>query len=419
MTFRNFTRAEEVRLEAQRCGGCKQECMSACPVGINIPKVMELLKDGYFDEAGKLVTEQNPFASACGRFCHAPCQKQCPKSINIKAIERFLGDTYKADLEKGKKNKKTIAIVGSGIAGLTCAEALVKKGYEVSVYDAHARAGGAHEHIVSEQGFPSKIRAKGVQRVLEHVQFHPNSIIGAMPRLERIHKDNDAVILATGANNPMQLHIQGEDLLNIITPSEYIRGAYSGGKARTVVIGGGPVALDLARTATKKGDTVTVVDRRTIQDLPTDPHILSAAQEEGVRFMLLTQPVRFVGDKKVSGIECTQMMVTQSEFDDSWITVPIEDSKFVIECDRVIVAIGFEPNPSMGNRYPMLRTVGKNRIWVDERHMTTIPRVFAAGEVVLGSSSPSLTIAHARKVAESVDAFVQNPPKVDLKEEKE
>jgi glutamate synthase (NADPH/NADH) small chain len=126
--------------------------------------------------------------------------------------------------------------------------------------------------------------------------------------------------------------------------------------------------------------------------------------------MLMTQPISVLGEKKVEGLRCTQMMVTQSDFDDSWITVPIEDSHFTIECDRVIVAIGFDPNPSMMNTCNELRCVGKGRIWTDENHMTTLPGVFATGEVVLGSSSPDKTIAHARKVVDAIDALLNAPP---------
>ena len=145
-------------------------------------------------------------------------------------------------------------------------------------------------------------------------------------------------------------------------------------------------------------------------ELEVDAADLSKAQEEGVQFMLMTQPIRVLGEKKVTGLECTQMMVTQSEFDDSWITVPIEDSQFAVECDRVIVAIGFDPNPSMMHTCAELRCVGKGRIWTDENHMTTLPGVFAAGEVVLGSSSPDKTIAHARKVVDVIDGLLNAPP---------
>ncbi|MFQ5621121.1 MAG: FAD-dependent oxidoreductase [Candidatus Nanoarchaeia archaeon] len=405
--FRDVTRPEEVRLEAQRCGGCNQECMT-CNVGIEIPKLMDLLKDGYFEEAGKLLAEQNPFASTCGRICAAPCQTKCPQNINIKAIEKFLGDQYVAEVQKGKKNKRKVAIVGAGTAGLTVSEEFLKKGYEVSVYEATPTPGGFVQHFVSEQRFPSKIKKRNVDRVLSEVKFIPNTIVGASPKVNELAEQFDAVVLATGANAPSALQVEGEHLKNIYTAAEYIRGAAPSTKVRTIVVGGDHVALDCARLAAKKGDKVTLIDRHAQQSLKLDHATLSSAQDEGIRFMLLTQPVRFLGEKKVTGIECMQMMVTQSDFDDSWITVPIEDSQFPIECDRVIIAIGFDPNPSIGNLCSDLRCVGKGRLWTDENHMTTIPGVFAAG-----SSSPHKTIEHARRVVEKIDTLLNEPASTD------
>ena len=414
--FRDVARAEEVRLEAQRCGGCNQECMSGCPVKINIPHMMDLLKDGYFEEAGKLLVENNPSAPICGRLCNAPCKKACPKDIDIKAIEKFLGDQYAPSLEKGKKNKLKIAIVGAGVSGLTAAEEFVKKGYEVTVFDATESAGGFVNHFVSDKFFPTKLKDKFVQRVLEHCNFIPHTIIGTTIHADELAEQFDAVVLSTGANSPTALGIPGEELNHVYTPSEYIRGAVPSSKARTVVVGGDEIALGIARLAAKKGDEVTLLDRRSQNALEVDPSVLSAASDEGIRFMLLTQPVRILGDKKVEAIESLQMMVTQSEFDDSFISSPIEDSNFSLECDRVIVCVGFDPNPSMHSTHPELRTVGKGRIWLDENMMTTIPGVFACGGIALGNVSPARKIAHARRLVEKIDALLNAPADELLKE---
>lgn len=405
---------EIVSYAASSLATCKDGCRASCPLGVDIHAVLDHVRRKEFQHARDLLETANPLPSILSRFCGAHCSGTCSCAQHFHAVERFLGDNYKPTQQKVKAGKQKVAVIGAGVAGLTVASLLRKQGLNVRLLEAMDKAGGSLTRSTPEFRLPLKIAQQEVEGIVSNLELQTHAIGGAMHPLEELAHKFDAVVIATGANKPAFLGIAGEHLPNVYTATDYLRMAKKKSKEKTLVIGGSDLAMDAARTAKRLGDEVTLVFHKDADYMPASAINIKHAQQEGVRFMLLTKPTRIVGKGKASQIECVQMMLAESDLDDTKVAVPMENSEFSLNCDKVIVAVGLEPNPTIG-RYTPLRTVGKGRLWTNEYQQTNVPNVFAAGEIALGSTSVEKTIVQAKKCAGNVVAYLNG----EIKEEEE
>lgn len=396
----------------QALKSCPADCTASCPIGVDIHAVLGHVSRKEFQKARDVLDKDQPFPSVCGRVCNGSCHASSPCADKFKHVERYLGDSFSATTKKVKAGKQHVAIVGAGVAGLTCARVLRENGVNVKVIEATATPGGNMSRAVPEFRLPSKAVDKDVGSLISDVELSTKSVGGAMYPLEELSSKMDAVIVATGANKPTFMGIPGEHLPNVHCATDFIASPRKKSQDRTFVVGGGDLAVDAARVARRLGDTVTVLFHKDLGALPAHQDNVRHAQQEGVQFMLLTRPLRILGSGAVTGIECVQMMLAESDLDDTKVAVPMENSEFTLPADKIIMAIGLEPNPTMA-RYSPLRTVGKGRLWTNEHHQTSMPNVFAAGEIAIGSNPVEKAIGHAKECAADVLRYLKG----ELKEE--
>ncbi len=390
------------------CKKCKREC--SCPLGIEISSVLKFAKDGKFSEAKHKLVEVNPFVSVCSRICPAPCQDSCPKGVRVREILRFLSDSVELTKPKIKSSKAKIAVVGGGLAGLTASYHLAGKGYSITIFEALPRTGGFLNFKIPEFRLPREILQKEMEFIKSRgINVKLDTIISHAYGIPQLLKEFSAVLVCTGANKPAFMNIPGESLLNVYTANEFLSAKHNVDGLEVFVIGGGNSAVDAARQARRMGGNATIMYRRTIKEMPADASAVQTAVDEGVKFLFLTRPVRFIGAIKVEGIECEQLMLGERDFDERPRPIPIAESNFTAPCERVIVAVGSEPNPSIG-KTRTIRTIGKERIWVDNS-MTSTQGVFAAGDVVSNGRNVITTIKSAIEAVEEIDAYLANKPK--------
>ena len=419
--------AEEAVKEANRCLQCKKPlCVQGCPVNIDIPEFIREIKEERFDEAVKIIKRTNSLPAVCGRVC--PQEKQCEEKcivgikgepIAIGKLERFVADNEsKKDVPNIRKNGKKVAVVGSGPAGLSCAADLALKGYKVTIFEALHDAGGVLKYGIPEFRLPNDVVEKEIDYVRDlGVKIKTNYLIGKTIDLKSLLKDFDAVFIGSGAGLPYFMNIPGEHLRNVYSANEFLTRVnlmkandqssntpVLRGK-KTVVIGAGNVAMDAARVARRLGSEVTIVYRRSFSEMPARHEEIVHAKEEGIRFMLLTNPTKILGDAEVEGIECVQMKLSDSEVDGRRVPLPIEDSEFVIECDQVIVAIGQGPNPLIAKTSDVMAG-GRGNIIVDEKGATNIEGVYAGGDIVSGAATVIKAMGDGKKAAEAISEYL-------------
>lgn len=390
------------------CKKCKKEC--SCPLGVDVPAVVKLVKDAKLEEAKLKVLDANPFLNVCSRLCPAPCQASCSKKIKVSSLLRFLADVEAAvKVEKVDLKKRKIAVIGGGITGLTSAYHLAKRGYSITIFEALPELGGFLNFKIPEFRLPKEALGKDIANItaLPNIEVKQETIIGHAFGIPQIIKSFDAILVCTGANKPALMHIPGEALLNIYTANEFLSGEGNTEGGQTFVIGGGNSAIDAARLARRLKSDVTVMYRRSLKEMPADERLVRHAAEEGIKFLFLTRPVRFIGSSTVQTIECEQLMLGEKDFDERKRPIPIEESNFELLCDRVIIAVGAEPNPSIG-KTRTIRAVGKERVWVDQDYMTSMPGVFAAGDIVSNGQSILSTFKSALGVVDKIDAYLQD-----------
>jgi glutamate synthase (NADPH/NADH) small chain len=400
-----FTREQAVE-EASRCLQCaKPQCMSGCPVNINIPKFIKAIREDKPDKALKVIRKTNNLPGVCGRVCpqEEQCEARCvlkQKAINIGKLERYAADHGSKEIPSiEKKENKSIAIVGSGPSGLTCAADLATMGYKVVIYEALHKLGGVLGYGIPEFRLPKKIVADEVDFIEKlGVEIKENYVVGKTIEMPELLEKHDAVFIGSGAGVPYFMNIPGEELSDVYSANEFLTRinlmkAFNFPKfdtpvkkgKKTVVVGGGNVAMDSARCARRLGSDVTVVYRRTEQEMPAREEEVANAKEEGIHFMILTNPTQILGEEKVEGIECIQMMPGEADADGRRKPVPIENSEFVIDCDQVIIAIGQKPNPLIlkGSK---LQHDADGYLMVNERVQTSDRRIFAGGDIIHGNT---------------------------------
>ena len=362
---------EQAMAEAKRCLQCKNApCRKGCPVSVRIPEMMQAVAEGAFDKAGEIVKSTNSLPSVCGRVCpqEEQCEKFCLRAridepVAIGAVERFVGDYL---LSKNAKPKKVdskgyrAAVVGSGPASITCAAELQKNGVQVTVYEAFHKAGGVLTYGIPEFRLPKSLVKSEIDTVLAlgaEIEF--NTVVGKTITIDELLEENDAVFIGSGAGLPSFMGIPGENNNGVYSANEYLTrvnlmGAYKSDSVTPVqkgknvaVIGAGNVAMDAARTALRMGaDKVSIIYRRGREEMPARKDEIHHAEQEGINFMLLTNPVEMIGENGwVKGLKCVKMELGEPDASGRRRPVAIKDSEFIVDADMVIVALGTTHNP--------------------------------------------------------------------------
>ena len=425
-------------LEANRCLKCKKpRCVEGCPVGVDIPGFIALVQEGKFIEAAMKVKEQNALPAVCGRVC--PQEEQCEKlcvlgvkgePVAVGRLERFVAD-YEREGGKVKipkiaaKTGKKVACVGAGPASLTVAGDLIKLGHDVTIFEALQEAGGVLTYGIPEFRLPKAVVKAEVGYVKKlGVKFVMDFVVGRNSTVrELMEKEGyDVVFIGSGAGLPSFMNIPGENLVGVYSANEYLTRsnlmkAYLFPEYDTppikreqvAVIGGGNVAMDSVRTALRLGAEVTVVYRRAREQMPGRDEEIHHAEQEGAKFKLLNNPIRIIGDERhcVVGMECIRMELGEPDESGRRRPVPVEGSEFIIDLDTVIVAIGNKPNPLIPQTMPELELTKWGTIVVDEETMqTSVPRVYAAGDIVSGAATVILAMGQGRIAASSINKYL-------------
>ena len=409
---------------------CKNPtCIEGCPVSINIPAFLQQLIDKSPQGAARIIKEASSLGSVCGRVC--PQEKQCEikcivgikgKPVSIGRLERFAADSMLGSDELPPVEPSTgkkIAVVGAGPAGLTVAGELVKKGHQVTVYDALHKPGGVLLYGIPEFRLPNRIVAQEVETLRRiGVKFVMNTLVGRSMTLAELRQENDAVFMGTGAGLPKMMGIPGEDSKGVYTANEFLTRInlmradlfpvyttpVTVGK-NVIVVGCGNTAMDAARAARRMGaENVHIVYRRTIKESTARSEELEHAEEEGVQFHWLTTPVQLVGDDKgwLNHAVCAVMELTEPGADGRR-GVRMTDERITIPCDTLVVALGFDVNPLLARTEKGLRTLKGGVVVVDEATgETTVPGVYAGGDVITGGATVILAMGQGRRAAAAI-----------------
>jgi glutamate synthase (NADPH/NADH) small chain len=424
--------------EAERCLQCKRPtCMDGCPVSVDIPGFINLIKQGEFTQSIRKIWERNALPAVCGRVCpqEIQCEGKCilakkEDPVAIGNLERFVADLErehgKGDLPpKGKPTGKKVAIIGSGPSGLTVAGDLILKGHDVTIFEAFHKPGGVLVYGIPEFRLPKEIVFSEVN-FLERlgVKLECNKVVGRIVSLDELFEEGyDAIYLGVGAGLPRFLNIPGENLIGIYSANEYLTRsnlmkAYlfpeydtpiAKGK-NVAVFGAGNVAMDSARTAMRLGaDKVRIVYRRSEEEMPARAAEIHHAGEEGIEFYLLTAPTRFIGDEngRVSGMECIKMELGEPDESGRRRPVPIEGSKFKLDCDLAVIAVGAGANPLLTQSTEDLKLNQWGYIDADpETGKTSKKGVWAGGDIVTGSATVILAMGAGRLASDSMHNYL-------------
>ena len=424
-------------MEAKRCLACKNhECVAGCPVGIDIPGFIAAAEQNDLERAANILYAANVLPGITGRVCpqETQCEELClvgkkGKPVAIGYLERYVADWARANLrravELAPSTGKQVAVVGSGPAGLTCAGELAKLGYAVTVFEALHRPGGVLVYGIPEFRLPKAIVDQEVQTLQDMgVKIECNVVIGATMTLDDLMKAEgfDAVFVGNGAGLPVFQNIPGENLKGVYSANEYLTrvnlmSAYLGMQADTpvlhgnavVVVGGGNTAMDGVRTARRLGaDPACLVYRRSEKEMPARVEEVHHAKEEGVRFEMLTNPIEILGDEAgwVRAVRCQRMGLGEPDASGRRRPVPIAGSEFEIPCQVFIEAIGTKANPLLTQATPDLKLNKWGNIIVDENGMTSLPGVFAGGDIVRGGATVILAMGDGKKAAAGIHGYL-------------
>ena len=443
--YRSHTRLEEVNLgltkeqamrEAQRCLDCPNPtCMQGCPVSINIPTFIKNIERGEFLEAAKVLKETSALPAVCGRVC--PQEKQCEsKCIHLKMgkepvaigyLERFAAD-YERESgnisipEIKERNGIKIAVVGSGPAGLSFAGDMVKRGYEVTVFEALHEIGGVLKYGIPEFRLPNRIvdvEIEGLRKM--GVRFEKDCIVGKTISYEDLHAAGfKGIFVASGAGLPNFMNIPGENLVGVMSSNEYLTRVNLMDAAnpdsdtpvmegkKVAVIGGGNTAMDSVRTARRLGaEQAMIVYRRSEEEMPARIEEVKHAKEEGVKFLTLHNPIEYIGDERgrVKQMRLQKMQLGEPDASGRRRPIPIEGAIETIDIDEVIVSVGVSPNPLIPRAFDGLEVSKRGTIIVDEESMrSALPDVYAGGDIVRGGATVILAMGDGRRAAAAMDA---------------
>ncbi|MGA9121605.1 MAG: NADPH-dependent glutamate synthase [Bacteroidota bacterium] len=425
-------------VEASRCLECKEPlCTDGCPVGIDIRSFIQAVLQKDFSGAVQKIREANYLPAICGRVCpqESQCESLCVLGkkltpVAIGKLERFV-----ADYESGhglfripeikEHHGEKVAIVGSGPAGLTCAAELAQKGYGVTIFEALHALGGVLRYGIPEFRLPKEILDLEIDRIRQlGVMIYTNFVVGRTATVDELFNEwgFSAIFLATGAGTPTFMGIPGENLSGVYSANEFLTrvnlmGAYKFpendtpvriGK-RVAVIGGGNTAMDAVRTSRRMGATEAyLIYRRSLEEMPAREEEIHHAEQEGIHFVMLTNPVRIIGNNNhwVVGIECQKMGLGEPDESGRRRPIPIEGSEFTLDVETVIEAIGQKPNPIVQSTTPGLETGRRGVVTVNDQQGTSRPGVFAGGDLARGGATVILAMRDGKRAAREIEVYL-------------
>lgn len=408
---------KELRLEADRCLLCKNaRCKANCPISTEIPEVIRLFKEGKLDEAGEILFENNPLSAVCAIVCphEDQCKGNCIRGIKGEPIpfcemEEFISLKYlkNVKLEKVGNRDERIAIIGAGPAGITLSIILARKGFKVTLFDAHEKIGGVLRYGIPEYRLHNSIIDRYEEILIElGVKIRPNTLIGPVLTLDKLFFDGyKAVFIGTGVWNAKTLNIKGESLGNVHYAIDYLKSpnVYNLGK-KVAVIGAGNVAMDAARVAKRNGaEEVYILYRKGFENMPCTRAELEEAKEDDVNFELFKAPIELT-EQGVKYIE-TKNEVSE---DGKVSTITIEGTEGMFECDSVIIAVSQSPRKNIVANTTGLDTNKWGLLLTDDKGHTTRNGVFASGDVVTGANTVVHAVSYAKIVAESIEEYCNN-----------
>ena len=426
---------EEMAIEeANRCLHCKHRpCVNGCPVNVNIPDFIEQVKEGNFEEAYNIISVTSSLPAVCGRVCpqESQCEKYCVRGIKgepvgIGRLERFVADWHREHaskkVEKPETNGHKVAVVGAGPAGLTCAGDLAKKGYDVTVFEALHVAGGVLMYGIPQFRLPKEIVQKEIDTLKDlGVKIITNFVVGRTDTIDALQEEGfEAIFIGSGAGLPNFMNLEGENLKGVYSANEFLTRinlmkAYKEDSPtpiqhpkKCVVVGGGNVAMDAARSAKRLGAEVHIVYRRSLEELPARKEEVEHAMEEGIIFDLLCNPVKVLGDDSgwINGMECIRMELGEPDASGRRRPVEIPGSEFVIDCDCMIMSIGTSPNPLIRSTTEGLEVNRKGCLIVDEAGKTSRDTIYAGGDAVTGAATVISAMGAGKKAAASIDEIL-------------
>src|SRR5574344_2074974 len=430
-------------VEANRCLQCKKPfCIEGCPVNIDIPGFISQIAVGNFEKAINVIKQTSLLPAICGRVC--PQEKQCQgkctvgkvyksaeKAVSIGLLERFVADWERENNKVtmpqiAPATGKKVAVVGSGPAGLTVAADCARAGHEVTVFEAFHKAGGVMMYGIPEFRLPKKIVQDEIENLKKiGVKFETNFLVGRTDTLDQLFSEKgfDAAFVATGAGLPKFLNILGENLIGVFSANEYLTRAnlmkaYDKEHAATplyeakhiCVVGGGNVAMDAARMGLRLGaETVSVIYRRTRDEMPARSEEIVHAEEEGIEFRFLENPIEVIGDENgtVKAVKCLYYQLGEPDASGRRSPVEIKGSEHEVECDALIVALGNGSNPLLVQTTEGLDADKRGHIIVNENQATSHAKVWAGGDIVLGAATVILAMGEGRKAAASINDYLK------------
>ncbi|MHA1273668.1 MAG: NADPH-dependent glutamate synthase [Promethearchaeota archaeon] len=436
-----FTK-EQAILEASRCLQCGDpKCVDGCPVNIDIPTFIKYIREEDFREAIFTIKEYNILPAICGRVCpqEVQCEAKCIlgkrwEPVAIGALERFVADWERENMIKAcpdclPPNNIKVAVIGSGPAGLTCAADLARFGYDVTIFEAFHVGGGVLVYGIPEFRLPKEIVAEEIETLkMIGVKIQYNVIIGKLYTIDDLRQMGyKAFFIGVGAGLPILLKYPGIELNGVLSANEFLTRAnlmkaykfpeydtpIDMGKYVTV-IGGGNVAMDSARTALRLGaKKVTIVYRRSEAEMPARREEIKHAKEEGIEFLLLTNPLEFIGDENgnVKQMKVQRMALGEPDESGRRRPIPIENSEYLINTDMVIIAIGTKANPILIKSIPGLKLNNRGYIETDSEGRTNIEDIFAGGDIVTGSATVISAMGAGRKAAKAIDNYLKGKVK--------
>lgn len=405
----------EVKIAASKCETCvTKPCQIGCPLNIDIPEFIENVKNNNYGEAFKVLCKSTVLPSVCGKICPVDkqCQGSCAKKVSYDPVEIGKLESYVGDLavengwklpRKGKK-KERIAVIGSGPSGLTCAGFLAENGYQVTIYEKHEYLGGLLYHGIPKFRLNKELVSKVIKQILDlGMEVKTNVSLGKDISLKELEKEYDAVFLGLGANVSKMMGLSGEELNGVYGANELLENLvqvdYT--SKRVVVIGGGGVSIDMARTAIKEGASeVGIIYRRSRSEMSAEMNDIRAAKKEGIKFLFQTNVIKVIGEDKVTGIECVKTTLDKEKK-----AINVEGSNFVIDTDVVIMAVGSRADSELLESLK-LDVKENGYLMVNSNNQTSNPKIFAAGDLTGAKSTVAWACRNGRDTAYSIMKFL-------------
>ena len=405
----------EVKIAASKCETCvTKPCQIGCPLNIDIPEFIENVKNNNYEEAFKVLCKSTVLPSVCGKICPVDkqCQGSCAKKVSYNPVEIGKIESYVGDLavengwklpRKSKKNVK-VAVIGSGPAGLTCAGFLAENGYQVTIYEKHEYLGGLLYHGIPKFRLDKDLVSKVIKQILDlGIEVKTNVSLGKDISLKELEKEYDAVFLGLGANVSKMMGLSGEELNGVYGANELLENLvqvdYT--SKRVVVIGGGGVSIDMARTAKKEGASeVGIIYRRSRSEMSAEMNDIRAAKKEDIKFLFQTNVIKVMGEDKVTGIECVKTTLDKDKK-----AINVEGSNFVIDTDVVIMAVGSRADSELLESLK-LDVKENGYLMVNSNNQTSNPKIFAAGDLTGAKSTVAWACRNGRDTAYSIMKFL-------------